>query len=188
MIKLVIGLGNPGATYKQTRHNVGFLVVEHLVQSASLKWKRKFGTQSRVATWDVETGVRVVLAKPQTFMNRSGLAVAALMKKYGVNTDELLVVFDDLDLACGKIRIRQQGGAGGHNGLQSIIDVLGTKSFSRLRLGVGPRPDGSAQIDYVLGPFSEDQKIEVDKAIGESVEAIQVAMKQGISSAMNNFN
>ncbi|MGI5876385.1 MAG: aminoacyl-tRNA hydrolase [Dethiobacteria bacterium] len=185
---LFVGLGNPGLKYVHTRHNVGFWVIDELaarynVQLKEVKCQSYFGK----TIWDQK---EVILAKPLTFMNRSGVAVAGLLRHFSLDPDNLLVIYDDLDLPAGRIRLRPGGGSGGHKGLASVIAMLGTENFPRLRLGIGRdrlAPFFRAS-DYVLSPFSDDEKPGIEEMITTAVDAVDLFLKRGISEAMNTYN
>jgi PTH1 family peptidyl-tRNA hydrolase len=183
---LVVGLGNPGREYRESRHNVGFMLVDRLADELSVKMTR---VQHRaiVGSGSLEE-TRIILAKPQTFMNLSGAAVASLIRFYKIPLDRLMVVNDDIDLPFGMLRLRPGGGSAGHKGVQSIIDRLGTQQFARLRIGVG-RPPGSKQgASYVLQDFSTAEREELAIILKEAADAVRVFALQGIESAMNRFN
>jgi peptidyl-tRNA hydrolase, PTH1 family len=181
-IRLVAGLGNPGAEYAQTRHNVGFAVVDLLAAQLGASWKKS-------SKWDLlsaKTG-EALLVKPLSYMNRSGHPLFAIAQFYKIAPEEILVVLDDLDLPLGRLRIRLSGGPGGHNGLESIIVQFGTEEIPRLRLGIGaPSPEGA--VDYVLGRFFEEEKPVVRSTIERAAEAVKCAIDNGLVSAMNTFN
>jgi len=181
-IRLVVGLGNPGPEYDRTRHNVGFAVLDKLAAESGLAWERsaKWG-----AYW-TKAG-DVFLLKPMAYMNRSGGPSAAFAQFYKVEPGEMLIVLDDLALELGRLRIRFEGGTGGHNGLESIITTFGTENIPRLRFGIGAAP-GSAAVDYVLGRFFEEEQPIVGKAVNRAVEAVKCAIDKGVLSAMNTFN
>jgi peptidyl-tRNA hydrolase, PTH1 family len=184
-IKLIAGLGNPGTRYAHNRHNVGFMIVERFVHARAFDFKRKrFNAQIAEG---VIGGSRLFIAKPQTYMNASGEAVAKLFKYYKVEPQDLLVIYDDLDLPLGKIRIRPDGSAGGHHGMESIIGRIGTSDFSRIRVGIG-RPNPDADIGHVLSDFDEEERAVMDETIQRAVEAIEAWLEQGIVVAMNRFN
>ena len=187
-IRLVVGLGNPGANYEHTRHNVGFEVLDRLAEMSDLRFKRSFLLRGRVSTW--QSGpLRVRLLKPQTYMNASGLAVRKAMKRDRLAPEQVLVVFDDVELPVGKLRLRKQGGAGGHNGVKSIVDALdGAKNFARLRVGVGPRPSGDALIDYVLGRWPETDADAVNNLLNSGANAVTQAMQDSLDVVMNQIN
>ena len=183
---VVVGLGNPGVQYAHTRHNMGFLVLDRLAARAGV---RKWGEAAlaRVAEAEVED-VPVVLAKPQTYMNRSGASVVRLVERYGVPLERLVVVHDDLDLPFGVLRIRTRGGHGGHNGLRSILQALGSGEFVRVKVGIG-RPAGKGDVvDYVLGPFDPDQAAEVPAVVERAAEAVTHVVLEGPIKAMNRFH
>lgn len=184
--RLIVGLGNPGAKYEKTRHNVGWRVIDALASRHNLGAGRR---EKRAQSWDGSIrGERVKLAKPLTFMNRSGESVRALMDYYEITTDNLIVVHDDLDTPYGRLRLRKAGGHGGQNGLRSIIQHLGDNGFARLRFGIG-RPPGTMQpVDYVLQPFKGDDAIKADELAGRAADAIEVWLRDGIESAMSQFN
>jgi len=181
-----VGLGNPGDQYEKTRHNVGFWCVNCLGEEYSIK----VGGRHRLAlTGEGRVGVEdVILAKPRTFVNESGKAVTSIMMRYRTTASDLIVVCDDMDLPAGKIRLRPNGGAGGHNGIKSIIGALGTQEFARLRVGVGRPSAGDDQIEHVLGRAnSEDQSL-LDAAVQTAAEAIACFLVEGVDSAMNTYN
>jgi PTH1 family peptidyl-tRNA hydrolase len=183
---LIAGLGNPGPKYAANRHNVGFRCVERLGIALGLTLD-KDQKQARVALGDFD-GRRVVLAKPQTFMNESGRAVAALTRFYKVRLDCLLVVYDDLDLPLGSVRLRPEGGSGGHKGMRSIIEHLGTQEFSRLRIGIGRPPGRMDPAAYVLQDFSADEGPLLEETLERAVAAIETWLHQGVEVAMDQYN
>ena len=184
---LVVGLGNPGAKYESTRHNMGFLVVDKLAQNEKLKFN-KLRFKAWTATWEVG-GEKVLLMKPQTYMNLSGEAVGQAARFYKIPADHVLVISDDIALPAGKLRIRAGGSAGGHNGLKNIIQHLGTDRFPRIKVGVGSPQQAEHDIaDWVTGkPMGEDQKVIIG-ALDKAVAAIPVLIEQGVDRAMNRFN
>jgi len=185
LIKLIVGLGNPGLRYHRSRHNVGFMVVEQFAGDHELSFARKrFNTE--IAEGNVGEH-RVMIAKPQTFMNLSGEAVGKLFAFYKIAPHDLLVVYDDLDLPLGKMRMRPKGGAGGHHGMESIISCIGTSDFPRLRVGIG-RPNPDADVDHVLGNFEGDEKKLMDETFDNASQAIELWLKDGLNAAMNKFN
>jgi PTH1 family peptidyl-tRNA hydrolase len=185
-VSLVVGLGNPGREYAQTRHNVGFQIVTRLAEKHGLSFSR-MQNEALVATGHIGD-VRVVLAKPQTWMNESGRAVGPLARFYKVELARLLVVYDDLDIPAGTIRLRSEGGSGGHKGMRSIIERLGTPDFSRLRVGISRPPGRMDPVDYVLLPFARDEESLMDVTRERAVEAIECFLVEGIRAAMNEFN
>lgn len=182
-IRLVAGLGNPGSEYAQTRHNIGFAAIDALAQSWSLttQAEKKWG-----ALW-AKSDRGVFLVKPVTFMNRSGEPLAAIANFYKIAPEEILVVLDDFALPLGRLRLRPDGGPGGHNGLESIIVQFGTEAIPRLRIGIGAAPDRGA-IDHVLGRFFDEEKPAVEAAVARAIEAVNCAIDKGLVSAMNTFN
>lgn len=185
-MKMIVGLGNPGRDFDYTRHNIGFEVLDALSESFSIPMKKnKF--QGVFGKGTVE-GEEVVLLKPLTYMNLSGESVRPLMQFFKIQVEDLIVVYDDLDLPAGKIRLRTKGSAGGHNGIKSIINHIHTQEFKRLRIGIG-RPDGPQPVvDYVLQRFSDEQELEVQEAINKAKKACKTWMKQPFDQVMNQFN
>jgi len=184
---LIVGLGNPGRDYARHRHNMGFRVVDALARAHGLAFARKKGAKARVAEGRI-AGRDVVLAKPQTFMNLSGKAVARLSRLYDIPPDRILVIYDDLDLPLGRLRLRSEGGAGGHKGLRSIIDLLGTRSFPRLRVGIDRPPGNMDAADYVLQPFDQEQQSLVEPIVERAMAAVLCWLDEGIALAMDRFN
>ena len=180
--RLVVGLGNPGAEYNRTRHNVGFNVVDRLASEWGLTWQH---AKAWHALW--AKGEKAILVKPASYMNRSGEPLLAVAQFYKVAPAEILVVLDDLALELGRLRLRTEGGTGGHNGLESIIVHLGTEAIPRLRIGIGAAPEAGA-VDYVLGRFFEEEVPIVEKTIERAAEAVKCAIDKGVLSAMNLFN
>jgi len=184
---MIVGLGNPGAEFAGHRHNVGFRVVEALAHAHSLGFSRCRGIAALVATGPA-CGRSVVLAKPQTFMNLSGRAVGRVAQLYQIAPLQLLVVFDDLDLPLGRLRLRPDGGSGGHKGMRSIIERLGTQAFPRLRVGIDRPPGKMDPADYVLLPFFGQEKAILDQVVDLAVSAIDCWLTDGIEVAMGRFN
>lgn len=187
--KIVIGLGNPGASYARTRHNLGFRVVERAAELLGTRFRRDEAS-SDVLTAEVSgTGGHAAwLAKPRTFMNNSGRAALALSRRYDVEATEFLVVYDDADLALGRLRVRRGGGTGGHNGLRSIQQTLATSDFVRLKLGV--RGAGRPTVDlaeYVLAPFDDDELPLVEALVMRGADAVVLALNEGLETAMNRI-
>jgi PTH1 family peptidyl-tRNA hydrolase len=191
-MKLIIGLGNPGKTYAHNRHNVGFQCLNHFSRLHSIRFDRR-QCQARVGIGKV-SGEKLVLAKPGTFVNLSGKSVACLVNKHHIPLSNLLVIYDDLDLPVGKIRLRQSGSSGGHKGMNSIISALGSEGFPRIRVGIG-RPQTERQslsedavVDYVLSDFSRQEEAIIKPIIAHVAEAIDCFLTEGIDAAMNKFN
>lgn len=184
-IKLIVGLGNPGRQYVHSRHNVGFMIADAFAHAHHLDFARK-KFNAEIAEGNVGDA-RVMIVKPQTFMNLSGEAVGKLYAFYKIAPADLIVVYDDLDLPLGKMRMRPKGGAGGHHGMESIISRIGTSEFPRLRVGIG-RPHPDSDVDHVLGNFAGDERKLMDETFASAVEAIDAWLAQGILIAMNKFN
>jgi PTH1 family peptidyl-tRNA hydrolase len=190
--KLIVGLGNPGREYAGTRHNVGFAVLDELAERFGCSFRNKLRFAAKLTEWNCMAG-RVVLAKPRTYMNRSGAAVAALLRKFGLGPADMLVVADDADLPIGQIRLRSSGGSGGHNGLRSIIEALGgNEEFARLRIGIGRPGDGIGPAgditNHVLGRFAMDEKKSIGPALARAADAVVACVECGVPAAMNQFN
>ena len=184
-MKLIVGLGNPGSRYRLTRHNLGFMVVDALAE----RWHISVGGkrhEAELGTGEVAS-TRVVLAKPQTFMNASGESVAKLRRLHRLDPADILAIFDDLDLPLGRIRLRAEGGAGGHNGVASLISVLG-KGFPRLRVGIGRPPGGADPVAYVLEPFAASERPLVEDAVGRAADGAESWLTQGLDPTMNVVN
>ena len=186
-LALVVGLGNPGAEYAQHRHNVGFQVLDALARAHGLSFSREKLARAHTAQGRI-AGRSVLLAKPQTFMNRSGQAVGRLARWFKIPPQQILVVYDELDLPLGRLRLRPEGGAGGHKGMRSIIEVLGSQDFPRLRVGIDRPPGQMDPADYVLHPFSKEDKEAVILVIDQAVAAVEAWLADGIVAAMDRFN
>lgn len=183
--KLIVGLGNPEAKYLDTRHNIGFMVVDACANLWGLSWQEEKRFQGLIT----QGGKGIRLLKPLTYMNRSGQSVRAVYDWYKLSVDDVLVVYDDLDLAVGRLRLRKSGSAGGHNGMKSIIAHLGGQDFPRLRLGIGKSElSGTNTVSHVLGKFTPEEKPLIKSAIKLAVEAIEVSLEKGIEQAMNQYN
>ena len=184
-IRLIAGLGNPGSEYAATRHNIGFIVVDQLAAQFGSPWEKSV-PHAREDAVAARCGA-VLLVKPLSFMNRSGHPLFAVAQFYKIEPQEILVVLDDFSLSLGRLRLRAQGGPGGHNGLESVIVQFGTEEIPRLRIGIGAAPrEGSA--DYVLSRFFDEEKPIVRSTIDRAVEALKCAIDNGLVSAMNTFN
>lgn len=187
-MKLIVGLGNPGKLYAESRHNIGFSVVKALSRTYKIPLKKDNNTYSLSGRGRIE-GENVILALPMTYMNLSGIAVSALIKKYKTGLEDLLVVCDDLDLDSGAIRIRPQGSSAGHRGLGSLISSLGSQGFARLRIGIGrPLSDTADTADFVLAAFTKKEKEAVKEAIETACECCRAWIIKGITESMNIFN
>jgi len=191
-MKLIVGLGNPGKTHAHNRHNVGFQCLNYFARLHSIRFDHK-QCQARVGLDEVR-GKQLLLAKPGTFVNLSGNSVAGLVHKHNIPLSDLLVIYDDLDLPLGKIRLRQSGSSGGHKGMNSIISALGSEDFPRIRVGIG-RPQAEEQsisedaiVNYVLSDFSPQEEAIIKPVIAKVAEAIDCFLTQGIEAAMSKFN
>jgi PTH1 family peptidyl-tRNA hydrolase len=184
-MKLIVGLGNPGSRYRLTRHNVGFMVVDALAD----RWRIPVGGkrhEAELGTGEIAS-VRAVLAKPQTFMNASGESVTKIRRLHRLDPADILAIYDDLDLPLGRIRLRAEGGAGGHNGVASLISVLG-KGFPRLRVGIGRPPGGADPVGYVLEPFTPSERAAVEDSIARAADGAESWLTQGLEPTMNVVN
>lgn len=184
--RLVVGLGNPGPRYAHTRHNAGFMVVDAFAARHGVSVDR-FGWQALYAELRVG-GDRVVLLKPQTYMNLSGESVAPALRWYKCTLQDLIVIYDDMDLPLGRLRLRLAGSSGGHNGMKSLIEHLGSDQFPRIRVGIGRPPAGWAVPDWVLSPFAPEEEPVIRDAVTRAAEAVEVALRLGFQAAMNRFN
>jgi PTH1 family peptidyl-tRNA hydrolase len=185
-VKLIVGLGNPGYEYHLTPHNLGFMAVDRLAEDCGVELRRR-EAQALAASTQLE-GVDVVLAKPQTYMNLSGMAVARLLGKYDLAVKDLIVLVDDVDLPLRSLRIRPRGSAGGHNGLKSVIGALESDEFVRVRMGVRPERPVEDLVSYVLGPFREADLETVAAMLDQASQAVRMILKEGPQKAMNRFN
>jgi len=188
-VKLVVGLGNPGPEYADTRHNVGFRIVERLAERHGIALRRERRFHGLFGD-GVVRGVATGLLEPQTFMNLSGRAVVAAVDALplGDLASDLVVVYDDLDLPFGRLRVRPGGGAGGHNGLGDIQERLGRNDFARLRFGIGRPPPGEDPVEYVLAPFDAAQAAALDERLAQAADAVEAILAEGVAAAMNRFN
>ncbi len=187
-ILLVAGLGNPGRDYENTRHNLGFVVVEALAQKLALSWKKQAAFEADTARWDRELGPAVVFAKPRTFMNESGRSLGRLTGFYKVPATSVVAVYDDLTIDLGLVKLSVTGSAGGHNGVASLLEHLGD-GFIRFRLGIGPKQPSQMDLkDFVLGKFSPDQQALVENNLANYVSGLSLLLEQGVTRAMNSLN
>lgn len=185
-MKIIVGLGNPGNEYAKTRHNVGFMLVDALSEHLNITlWKDKFNAKIAEGRIGAE---KILLVKPQTYMNNSGEAVGPLMRWYKLEPKNIIAAHDDMDIPAGTIRIRKKGSSGGHNGIKSLITYIGDENFARIRLGIGRPLPGWSVINHVLAPFPEQDKIKVDKAIKYLIPAIECIISDGLDIAMNKYN
>ena len=185
-MRLIVGLGNPGPEYEWTPHNLGFLAIDELARRTEIRVTRP-EAKSQVGRGEL-TGQEVILAKPQTMMNLSGMAVRMLLDKYESEPSQLIVISDEVALPWGMLRIRERGSAGGHNGLKSVIDAIGTNEFIRVRLGVGPEKVWGDLADYVLCPMGRAEREIATQLVEDGSNAVETILKDGVSTAMTQFN
>lgn len=184
---LIVGLGNPGRQYEGTRHNMGFDTVDYLIDKyqipqSGVKFNAMYGT-------GMIGGQKVILMKPLSYMNLSGTPVQAMASYFKVDPEtEMIVIYDDIDLNPGQLRIRKQGSAGGHNGMKDLIQKLGTQKFLRIKVGVGAKPKGWDLADYVLGRFSPEERKIVDESLVRAADAVKLILSEGVDAAMNEYN
>ncbi len=185
-MKIVVGLGNPGKRHGRGRHNLGFMVVDHLAGEHCVSVSEK-KYHSLVGGWELDHE-RILLVKPQSYMNRSGEAITSLFRYLPVSAEDLVVIHDDLDLSFGRIRLRAKGSAGGHRGVLSILEALGDENFFRVRIGIGRPPGGVDPTGFVLSPFSEEERPLVGQVVSRAAQAVQSLLKDGVRQAMEKFN
>ena len=185
-MKIIVGLGNPTSQYVGTRHNIGFAVIDELSKEYNIAVDTK--KHKALCGKGMIAGENVILAKPQTYMNLSGESVRALVDYYKVTNEDVIIVYDDISLDVGDIRIRQKGSAGGHNGIKNIIAHLNTQEFPRVKVGVGEKPKGQDLVNYVLGHFSKGEMEQIQSGIEMAAKSIAVMVEDGIQKAMNDFN
>lgn len=181
-IRMVVGLGNPGNTYKDTRHNLGFMILDKLAREWGVEFKKDPRRKAELATYR-----GVLLVKPQTFMNESGVCVGSLAHFFKLKPEQVFVVYDETAFPCGRFKIKSNGSAGGHNGIKSIIAHLGSQDFPRLRFGIGQSGPG-ALIGHVLGKFSPEERIIIENGLDKATEAVQFVLSQGVELAANRYN
>lgn len=186
LIYLIVGLGNPGREYFLNRHNVGFMLLDKLAEDLKVDFSRK-KSKAAFAEWNID-GKKIYLAKPQTFMNQSGRSVASLMRFFRIPESHLFVIYDELDLPTGNIRIRPAGGSGGHRGMHSIIQELRTQEFPRMRIGIGRPPGRMEPADYVLQDFISEELIDLDVVLNHATKCVRIFIDAGIQAAMNYCN
>lgn len=186
-MKMIVGLGNPGKQYENTRHNIGFMALDRLADSYGVSWSQETKFQAKVASAMVD-GEKILLVKPMTYMNESGQAVEKMSQYYKIDPDNMLIIYDDLDLPTGKLRLRQSGSAGGHNGIKSIISHLGTSNFKRIRTGID-RPDKQSVVDYVLGELRRDEQDKLSSSFDYIQSAVDLWLQSNdFNQVMNRFN
>jgi peptidyl-tRNA hydrolase, PTH1 family len=186
-VKLLVGLGNPGIEYQFTPHNIGFLAVDRIAENCGIQVDNR---HSKALTGRARIGnEEILLAKPETYMNLSGMSVLELSRKYEIDpAKDLVVIYDELDLPLGMIRVRARGSSAGHNGMQSIINAMQTEEIARIRIGVAPDSPGKGGVKYILAPFRKSQLLAVDEALDLAAKAVNVILSDGIATAMNRFN
>ncbi len=188
-MKVVTGLGNPGKEYADTPHNVGFMVVDELARRCAVKLRRSLRFKARMVEAQIAAaGAKVLLVKPQTYMNLSGTAVGPLLRFRRIPLSDLVVVYDDADLPLGTVRIRESGSAGGHRGMASIIEHAGGQAFTRVRLGIGRSSGAEGLVKHVLSPFVPQDKVIVEEMLGKAADAVECIVNKGTAEAMNRFN
>ncbi len=189
-MKLIVGLGNPGPQYAQTRHNAGFMAVDRLARRHGIEGPRsKFHAGVLEGAIGVDGSLhRVVLMQPTTYMNRSGLSVGEARAFYKLEPEDILILVDEVALPLGAIRLRASGSAGGHNGLKDIQRALGTQDYPRLRIGIDPPPGRVPQVDWVLGKFTDEQRDELEPTLNKTCDAVEAWLGDGIEKAMSRFN
>lgn len=184
-MKLIVGLGNPGQEYSSTKHNVGFMVVDELARRWGItNWK----SRHEALLGEYRGKEQVLLVKPQTYMNLSGTAVGELARWYKIDTKDILVIFDDMDLPTGKLRLRVKGSSGGHRGIESLLVHLGKEEFPRIRIGIGRPPTGWKVVDYVLSRFTEEEKPLLEESLKKAGDAVEYMLEHTFDKAMNKYN
>lgn len=188
MVKMIVGLGNPGSKYDNTKHNIGFMAVDTIVNPLQLNFTANNVFKAETASTFIN-GEKVYFIKPTTFMNNSGLAVRAFLAYYNLSVKDLLVIYDDLDMEVGKLRFRQKGSAGGHNGIKSIIKEIGTQNFARLKIGIGRPPQKMTVINHVLGNFSDDDQATIATSLDKVDKAVNFYLScQDFEQTMQKYN
>ena len=188
MAKLIVGLGNPGSKYHETRHNVGFMAVELLAKELGVSFSENKQFKAEVGSTFLN-GEKIYLVKPTTFMNLSGLAVRALLAYYNISIEDFIVIYDDLDMEVGKIRFRQKGSAGGHNGIKSIIAETGTQEFDRIKIGIGRPQKGMTVVNYVLGKFGDEDRTTILQTLDKVESALHYYLKTNdFEATMRRYN
>ena len=186
IMKLIAGLGNPGRDYAGTRHNIGFGVITRISDQYNIPLSSK--EHKAVCGKGFIGGEKVILAQPQTYMNLSGESVRSIADYYKIEPEDIIIAFDDIDLEVGQLRVRRKGSAGGHNGIKSIIQHLGTNEFPRVKVGVGAKPEGGDLVRHVLGRFSREDEKAMGEVLDLAVEAVELIVTEGVDSAMNRYN
>ena len=188
MTKLIVGLGNPGSKYHETKHNVGFMLIDQLAKKQNVTFTHDKIFQAELASFFLN-GEKIYFIKPTTFMNASGLAVRAFLAYYNLTVEDLIVIYDDLDMEVGKIRFRQKGSAGGHNGIKSIIKEIGTQEFDRIKIGIGRPKDKMTVVNYVLGKFDKEDEITILNTLDKVDKAVNYYLQtKNFEQTMQKFN
>ncbi|MGT2887828.1 aminoacyl-tRNA hydrolase [Streptococcus didelphis] len=188
MVKMIVGLGNPGSKYDNTKHNVGFMSIDTIVKKLDVIFTEDKNFKALVGSSFINQE-KVYFVKPTTFMNNSGIAVKALLTYYNIAIEDVIIIYDDLDMEVGKIRFRQKGSAGGHNGIKSIIAHLGTQSFDRIKIGIGRPPKGMTVINHVLGKFDKDDSIKISLTLEKVDQAVKYYLQEGnFEKTMQKYN
>ncbi len=187
-MNLVVGLGNPGKAYEHTRHNIGVMVLDEMARRRGLQLKKIFCFPARQAIGTARNHEELRMLAPTTYMNRSGETVWRALKKWRIKADSLVVVYDDVDLELGTLRVRRKGSAGTHNGMKSVLEWMKTDELARVRVGIGPRPTGEKMIDFVLGPFSGTDNLKVEKVVEKAADAVESLVSGDVDRTMNAFN
>ena len=185
-MKMIVGLGNPGKKYEKTKHNVGFMVVDELAKEYQATFQKN-PFEAEVATFFID-GEKIILVKPQTYMNLSGESIIQFKKFYKISNKNIIVIYDDIDLKIGDIRLKAKGGAGTHNGMKSVVQNLNTEDFIRVRVGIGSPENKEDMINYVIGPIPKREKEILEGSIEKAAESVIEILKSGIDVAMNRFN
>ena len=186
-MNLIVGLGNPGTKYKETRHNIGFKVLDEIARRKKVKFRTKFFYSVKQSKTNFSKN-NILLIKPQLFMNRSGEVIKKVIKKNKINITKLVIIYDDVDINFGVVRVREKGSSGTHNGMKSIVDSLESINFKRIRIGVGPRPKSKFLNDYVLGDFKENEYLKLEKVVGRAADIVESLFSLGIEKTMSLFN
>lgn len=186
MMKLIVGLGNPGIKYKKTRHNIGFMFTDELAEKLNIKFSLVKNLKSNIATTTLN-GEKIIIAQPQTFMNLSGEATKLICNYYQISPSDVLVIYDDLDLPVAKVRIRPNGSSGGHKGMQNIIDLLRTNEIKRIRIGISGC-DKDQVIDYVLGKFNKEEAIDISITMSQALPMVECFLQESFENFMNRYN
>lgn len=185
-MKLIVGLGNPGRSYSQHRHNIGFRVIDLLAQRHGIELRKRL-FQAMTGSGSI-AGESVLLAEPETFMNLSGESVIPLLHFYKVELDSLIVIHDDLDIECGKLKLAARGGHGGHNGIRSLLDAAGADGFLRVRIGIGRPPVGMDPANYVLSRFPEEDRENIDNLVARAADAVEALLRDGLAKAQQQYH